>query len=264
MIGKHKYRIISCSCIYTSTRLVRQWNEYLHVKFHYTSILSKLSWNTFTPTHLFQVIFNGEPVDLTRDDVSMLLLSELGTRYTSHTLNQTFAWKDGVSRIMCLSLSLLIFIRCYSNQIWTWPSFTITSRYERQSSSINAAEFHQFLVTDDKDLGSKRTRLRLASTVVHRVSSDLGYLLGLSFTLALCILLLLWIFTTTDYDMPTPYENVFYRVKCWLYNIGTLGELLVCWSRLICCQEFLPTLIICANAHFQLRVLQTSLRYCER
>ena len=50
-----------------------------------------------------------------------------------------------------------------------------------QSSSINAAEFHQFLVTDDKDLGWKRGRLKWALTVVYRVSTDLEYLLGLCF-----------------------------------------------------------------------------------
>ena len=84
-------------------------------------------------------------------------------------------------------------------------------------------------MTDDKDLGWKRGMLKWALTVVYRVSTDLGYLLGLCFTLALCISLLLWILDKIDYVTPTPYEDVS-RVKSWLYNIGSLGEILVCWS----------------------------------
>ena len=35
--------------------------------------------------YIEEVIFNGEPGVLTKDDVSMLLLSELGTSYTHRT-----------------------------------------------------------------------------------------------------------------------------------------------------------------------------------
>ena len=62
--------------------------------------------------YIEEVIFNGEPGVLTKDDVSMLLLSELGTSYThrtpliAHLLGRLWCKSENVSII----IRLLIFI----------------------------------------------------------------------------------------------------------------------------------------------------------
>eukprot|EP00578_Thalassiosira_sp_NH16_P024589 CAMPEP_0181091420 /NCGR_PEP_ID=MMETSP1071-20121207/8388_1 /TAXON_ID=35127 /ORGANISM="Thalassiosira sp., Strain NH16" /LENGTH=643 /DNA_ID=CAMNT_0023173557 /DNA_START=136 /DNA_END=2067 /DNA_ORIENTATION=+ len=179
--------------------------EYESIKVHNrTSVLvgretKVLSENFYQlMQYIEEVIFCGERGLVSRTDMEMLLLSELGTNYTAHVLQ------------LCMNMI------CKSN-----------------SNTINAYELHRFLESTDEGRSSKEVHCQRANHIISHTMLRVGYTLVMCFFVASFVNLLKWIYRECNQcvcvEVPDESEcdcfkaPAFFMVSYWLYNVGTLG-----------------------------------------